>query len=107
MATIPNVGPSRRELLVWFATIGFFGSSSRVAASGGNELDPTDRIQRHFSVKRFTALSRNEIYMVNLAVRQGRRITIDGFSPSESRRIIGEAAKDWPTTRSWLLSIKN
>lgn len=94
---------SRRIFLACLAA-GVSAPALPVMASDGNELDPSDTVPNRFSLERFTALDRRDIYDVALAVRRGRRIVIDGFSPSQSRRIIRQAADDWPTTRAALRS---
>lgn len=71
-------------------------------AIDAEELDPTDTVPRRFSVRRFLSLSEAEVYKVNLAVRRGRGITIEGYSRSESRDIIGLAARDLPAARALL-----
>ncbi len=71
-------------------------------ATDAEELDPTDIVPRRFSVNRFLGLSENEVYKVNLAVRRGRKILIEGFSPSESKEIIMLAAEDFDQARARL-----
>lgn len=66
------------------------------------ELDPSDTVPRRFSVRRFLALSKAELYDVNLAVRRGRGIIIEGYSRSQSREIIQLAAKDPAAARALL-----
>ena len=68
----------------------------------GEEFNPTDLIPRRFSVNRFLSLDKNELYDVNLAVRRGRSIIIEGYSRSESRDIIELAAKDPAAARARL-----
>lgn len=67
------------------------------------DRDPIDRIPNWYSVRRFTRLSENDIYKVNLAIKRHRRIIIEGYTPSESRQIIRDASDDWPATRTRLL----
>lgn len=88
---------TRRSLLALLA----IGTSPAAAQFGGfNEEDnPTDAVPSYFSLQRFLALDENEIYMVNLAVRRGKPVRIEGYQPSESRAIIRRAAQDWPATR--------
>lgn len=71
-------------------------------ASDGEEFNPTDLIPRRFSIKRFLSLDKNEIYDVNLAIRRGRSITIDGYSRAESREIIELAAQNPAAARARL-----
>lgn len=71
-------------------------------AIDAEELDPTDTVPRRFSVRRFLSLSEAEMYKVNLAVRRGRGITIEGYTRSESREIIELAARDLPAARALL-----
>lgn len=66
------------------------------------ELDPTDTVPRRFSVRRFLSLTEDEVYKVDLAVRRGRGITVEGYSRSESREIIGLAAQDLQAARALL-----
>ncbi len=66
------------------------------------EFNPTDLVPRRFSVERFLSLDKNEIYDLNLAIRRGRGITIDGYSRSESREIIELAAQDPAAARARL-----
>ena len=76
-------------------------------AQDAEELDPTDLVPRRFSVEDFISLDENEIYKVNLAVRRGRTITINGYTPSQSRQIIKAAGDDWPQTRRRLAERHN
>ena len=71
-------------------------------AIDAEEFNPSDRIPRRFSVRRFLSLSKDEIYDVNLAVRRGRGILIDGFTRSESRALIELALKDPAAARAQL-----
>lgn len=71
-------------------------------AFGFEELDPSDTVPRRFSVKRFLSLSRDDLYLVNLAVRRGRGIIIEGYSRSESRKIIQLANEDPKAARALL-----
>ena len=71
-------------------------------AIDAEEFNPSDRIPRRFSVRRFLSLSDDELYDVNLAVRRGRGILIDGLSHSESRAIIELAVKDPAAARAQL-----
>lgn len=71
-------------------------------AFDAEEEDPADKIPRRFSVRRFLSLNKNELYVVNLAVRRGRGIIIEGYSRSESRKIISLAAKDPAAARALL-----
>lgn len=59
-----------------------------------SDRDPSDDIPRWFSVNRFLRLSKNQVYMVDRAVRQGRSVVIDGYTRSESRELISLANKD-------------
>lgn len=93
--------PSRRHMLTWMTVTPL--TVSTAFAVDSDEIDPTDTVPRRFSVRSFTALDGNQIYDVNLAVRRGRTIVIDGYSPSQSRQIILDAARDWPGTRARLL----
>lgn len=63
------------------------------------EADPTDLVPSYYSLNTFLGLNENDIYMVNLAIRRGRQIRIQGYKPSESKAIIQRAAQDWPATR--------
>ncbi|MEM7599381.1 MAG: hypothetical protein AAF382_16930 [Pseudomonadota bacterium] len=71
-------------------------------AIDAEELNPSDLVPRRFSVEAFLELDRNELYDVNLAVRRGRGITIEGYSRSESRDIINLATKDPAAARARL-----
>lgn len=66
------------------------------------EFNPSDLVPRRFSVQKFLSLDKAEIYDVNLAVRRGRGIIIDGYSRSESREIIELAAKNPAAARARL-----
>ena len=52
-----------------------------------NELNPSDLVPRYFTVSRFSDLDANALYDVNLALRRGRTIQIEGCTPSQSRAI--------------------
>ena len=97
--TITSHNPSRRTLVTWMAAAAVLGTAVQSQASSRNGLDPSDRIPRHYSLKKFTSLSQPQVYRINHAVRAGRRITIEGFSPSESRELLRNATRDWPATR--------
>ena len=88
---------TRRTMLALMA----IGATPATAQFGGfNEEDnPTDAVPSYFSLQRFLALDENEIYMVNLAVRRGKPVRIEGYQPSESRAIIQRPGQDWPATR--------
>ncbi|MEO0751499.1 MAG: hypothetical protein AAFY25_06815 [Pseudomonadota bacterium] len=77
-------------------------AAGRTHAFDFEELDPTDTVPRRFSVRRFLELSKAELYKVNLAVKRGRGIIIEGYSRSESREIIRLAAKDPAAARAVL-----
>ena len=102
MIKTAEISKTRRHLILCLAGAVASGAALPVRAFDGNELDPADIVPGRFSLERFIGLDRNEIHMVNLAVRRGRGIVIDGFSVSESRRIISRAAEDWPATRNML-----
>ena len=93
--------PSRRAVTTWLATSALFGMAAQTPAYG-REISPIDRVPRHFSLRRFTSLSRDEVYRIYHASRLGKRITIGQFSPSESRNILRDAFEDWPATRQRL-----
>jgi len=103
MYSITKANPSRRALLSLLAAAilagTVTGARAMAGAGDGNELDPTDTIQRHYSVEQFIRLDRNDVYMVRLAVRRGHRVIIEGFSARDSRRIILKATEDWPAMR--------
>jgi len=69
-------------------------TASALPAYSFDDLDPTDVVPRRYSVEEFRSLSDSELYTVNLAIKRGRRILINGYSPSESRRMIQDAARD-------------
>lgn len=99
-----TIAPSRRAFLAWIAlgsapTSAF---SQVIFAQDAEELDPSDLVPRRYSVENFLNLKENEIYKVHLAIRRGRAITINGYTPSQSREIIEAAAEDWPRTRKRL-----
>lgn len=82
----------RRAILGWIGLAGL--TSGAALAQSGEEMNPTDLVPRRFSPDNFAALSDNEIYMVNLAVRRGRIIRIDGCSGSDSAEVIRTAHAD-------------
>lgn len=92
------LAPHRRALIFGLASTGFVGLANLGRAQGGGEYDPADMVPRWFSVRRFLNLDRYDFYHVHRAVRHGRHIIIEGFTASESRRIIRRAKKDWPET---------
>lgn len=94
--------PTRRAVTGWLVTAALAGLATQAAARG-NDISPTDRLPRHYSLRRFTSLSRDEVYRIDHAARRGRPITIGDFSPSESRKILRDALADWPATRQSLL----
>lgn len=91
---------SRRNILR--LTVASLTLPTLAAASDFEEIDPADTVPRRFSVERFLSLDENDIYDVNLAIRRGRGITIEGYSRSESRKIITLAAKDLAAARARL-----
>lgn len=93
--------PTRRAILVWAAGLAALPATATIAQDL-EEPDPTDLVPRRFSPEAFAALSKAEIYMVNLAIRRGRTILIDGYTPSQSRRIIETAAEDPAAARRML-----
>ena len=100
---------SRRAFLGWiaFATMPATAFGQVTLALDAEELDPADLVPRRFSVERFLGLTKNEIYKVDRAVRRGKTITIDGYTASQSKRIIQAAADDWPATRRRLADQHN
>ena len=62
-------------------------------AQGFEEIDPIDRVPRRISVEDFKTMSDHDLHMAALAVRHGRRILINGYPPSKSRRMIESAAE--------------
>ena len=62
-------------------------AATPAAAIGDNELNPSDLVPRYFSTERFATLTANELYDVNLALRRGRTIQLEGCSASESRSV--------------------
>ena len=99
-----TIAPSRRALLAWLAlgSVPTVASSQIIFAQDAEEPDPSDLVPRRFSLRKFLSLKEHEIYKVNLAIRRGRAITIEGYTASQSREIISAAAEDWPKTRSAL-----
>ena len=102
VSSIPR--PSRRTLVTWMAAAAVLGTTLQSQANGRGRggTDPSDRIPRHYSLKKFLSLSQPQVYEINHASRAGRRITIQGFSPSESRELLRNATRDWPATRRTL-----
>lgn len=92
---------SRRAFIGWMATAAFAGLATQATAR--NSASPADRITRHYSLKRFTALDRNGVYRLDHAARRGAQITIGDLSPSASRQLLRDAVADWPATRAALL----
>lgn len=68
-------------------------TAATLPAHSFDDLDPTDVLPRRYSVEDFRNLSDAELYMVNLAIKRGRIILINGYPPSESRRMIQDAAR--------------
>lgn len=95
--------PSRRALLGWGSSTVLAGLAGPVMANEWPDTDPTDRLPGYYGVQRFMTLSKEEVYMVNLAVKRGRRILIGRYPASVSRQIIKDGARDWPATRQKLL----
>ena len=96
--------PSRRVFTGWVAAAAITGLATQAHAGrkrGG--ADPMDRIPGHYSVRKFTSFSREEVYRIDHAARLGRRITIGDYTPSQSRKILRKALADWPSTRQALL----
>jgi len=89
---MPNL-PARRSFLVWLGLAASLPGTA-LMAQGADEIDPTDLVPRRFSPEAFARLSDAELYKVDLAIRRGRRILIDGHSPSQSRLIIETARHD-------------
>jgi hypothetical protein len=86
-----------------FLGLAFAATPGAVLAFDDTDLDPSDTVPRSFSVKRFLALSENEVYRVNIALKRGRRIIIEGCSASESREIIRLAQSDPEAAKQRLL----
>ena len=63
-------------------------------AQSFDDIDPTDVLPRHYSIQKFRQLSDAELNMVNLAIKRGRTILIDGYSASKSRQMIQDAARN-------------
>lgn len=60
------------------------------------DVDPADLVPRRFSVRRIVSRSQADLYKVTLALKRGRPITIEGYTPSESREIIMLLYRDRP-----------
>lgn len=90
--------PTRRAMLglTLVAATATLASNAQAGKSkfGFHDIDPADKVPRWFSVNRFLRLTREQVYQVNRAVRQGRGIIIEGYTRSESREIIRLANKD-------------
>ncbi len=102
MYKLPN--PSRRSFTTGLVSAALAGMATPSLAGyrrGG--ADPIDRIPRHYTLRKFTSFSREEVYRLDHAARFGRQITIGDFTPSETRKILREALADWPATRQKLL----
>lgn len=85
---------TRRAILAWAGLAALPAGMVLAQGEDGEDLDPTDLVPRRFSPEAFARLSKSELYMVNLAIRHNRTIRIDGYTASESRRIIEAAAKN-------------
>lgn len=83
--------PTRRTMLAWAGLAAL--PATALMADEAEELDPTDLVPRRFSPEAFERLSANELYKVKLAVRRGRTILIDGYTASESRKMIEDAKR--------------
>jgi predicted outer membrane protein len=81
-----------RHGLLTAAAVALIGAAP-LASHAGEDLDPTDTVPRYLSIAEFRALSDAELYMVDLAIKRGRRIVVAGHSASESRRMIESAAE--------------
>ena len=66
-------------------------TATTLPAQSREDVDPTDLVPRRYSVENFRSLSVSELYMVKLAIKRGRRLLINGYSPSKSRRMIEDA----------------
>ncbi|MEM7599382.1 MAG: hypothetical protein AAF382_16935 [Pseudomonadota bacterium] len=88
---------SRRQVLTLTlasATVPLAVSAQAGTFPNGSDRDPADKLPRWYSVNRFLRLSEDQVYDVARAVRLGRAITIEGYSRSESRKIIQLANED-------------
>lgn len=83
--------PTRRAILAWAGLAAL--PATAMLAEEAEELDPTDLVPRRFTPEAFERLSANELYKVKLAVRRGRTILIDGYTASESRKMIEHAKR--------------
>lgn len=83
--------PTRRKILAWAGLAAL--PATAMLADEAEELDPTDLVPRRFTPEAFERLSANELYKVKLAVRRGRTILIDGYTASESRKMIEDATR--------------
>ncbi len=83
--------PTRRKILAWAGLAAL--PATAMLAEEAEELDPTDLVPRRFTPEAFERLSANELYKVKLAVRRGRTILIDGYTASESRKMIEDATR--------------
>ena len=61
-------------------------------AQSFDDIDAIDVLPRHYSIEKFQKLSNAQLYMLNLAIRSGRTILIDGYSASKSSEMIRQAA---------------
>jgi len=83
--------PTRRTMLAWAGLAAL--PATAVLAQETEEHNPTDFVPRRFTPEEFSRLSANELYKVKLAVRRGRTILIDGYTASESRKMIEDAKR--------------
>ena len=103
MTKINSAMPSRRMALTWGASAMLAGLAAPALAKEWPDVDPYDRLPSYYGVERFTRLSKEQAYMVHLAVKNGRYIQIGRYPNSVSRQIIRDGASDWPATRQKLL----
>ena len=97
--------PLTRRALLGGASLAFSTLALGATALTAQEfevLDPADLVPDRYTIREFLALDKNEIYMVNLAIKRNRTIRIGSYPPSESRALIRRAQADWPKTRAEL-----
>lgn len=60
-------------------------------AAAQEDLNPSDLVPRHFGQDRFAGLSLAQVYDINIALKRGRTIQIEGCTVSQTRQVVAAA----------------
>lgn len=84
-----------------FLAIAIFGAlaATTVTASAG-EQNPADKVPGWISEARFNNMSDAEVCEIDRAQKLGSRVIIEGYTPSETGKIVDEALEDGTVTRA-------